>query len=182
MPRSCPHRLAFRLALLLTLPGLAAPLTAHAAADECLREMNERLLTPRRVSLRLSDGRVSPGRLEFIDAGDHYLLFTPDGAAAAEPLRLRPAEIRSVEWSYHAPNEFYIFGGILGGAVAGLAGVAIASHPSDAGGGRNPVGGDGSVLALGLGVGALGGGLLGLVIPLLHRHDVRVECTEAAGR
>ncbi len=182
MPRSCPRRLTFRLALLLTLPGLAAPLTAFATPGECLLDLNDRLLTPHHVSLRLADGRVRAGQLEFIDTRERYLLFTPEGAPAAEPLRLRPAEIRAVEWSYHAPNEFYIFGGLLGGAVVGLAGVAIASHTSDAGGGRNPIGGDGSVLALGMGVGALAGGLLGLIVPLLHRHDVRVECAEAAGR
>lgn len=142
MPRSCPRRMTFRPALLLTVAGLAAPLTAFAAPGECLLDLNDRLLTPHHVSLRLADGRVRAGQLEFIDAREHYLLFTPEGTPAEEPLGC--ARRRSARWSGAiTPRASSTSSeGCSGGAVVGLAGVAIASHTSDAGGGRNPIGGE----------------------------------------
>lgn len=186
MPGSSPRRRLHRIAFLLTIPGLAAPLTAFAAPDECLLDLNNRLLTPHHVSLRLVDGYAREGQLEFIDAGQHYVLFTPDGTAAAEPLRLRPAQIRCVTWSYHATNGLYIFGGMAGGAFVGLLTAAAATHHSTSGDTvypPNPSGnGDFGALVAGTALGALTGGLLGTIVPLFHRHDVRVTCAEAEAR
>lgn len=176
-----PRRNLQKMAILLAIPGLAAPLTAVAAPDECLLDLNNRLLTPHHVSLRLVDGHAREGQLEFIDAGQHYVLFTPDGTAAAEPLRLRPAEIRSVTWSYHATNGYWVFGGLLGGAAVGL--LAAAASLPRGNPGPNPIdNGAGVTLGLGMGLGALTGGLFGLIVPLFHRHDVRVTCAEEVGR